>query len=275
MAKTKELSKNVRDKIVDLHQAGMGYKIIAKQLGEKVTTIGAIIRKWKEHKITVNLPRAEAPCKISPRGVSMIMRTVRNQPRTTWEDLVNDLKAAGTIVTKKTIGNTQRREWLKSCSARKVPLLKKAHTSLAMIQRIELSESVVVRWDQNPAFWHQLNSSCLEEEEECCLWPSTPSNMEVEILCFLGEDNCTSSKGQWTGSWSVRARALKPARALKMGHGWVFQHDNDPKRMTKATMEWLKKKHIKVLEWPSEWSKIKNQQGIKYFSPHCIYYIYK
>ena len=55
------------------------------------------------------------------------MRMVRNQPRTTREDLVNDLKAAGTIVTKKTIGNTLRREGLKSCSARKVPLLKKAH----------------------------------------------------------------------------------------------------------------------------------------------------
>ncbi len=33
----------------------------------------------------------------------MIMRTVSNQPRITREDLVNDLKAAGTIVTKKTI----------------------------------------------------------------------------------------------------------------------------------------------------------------------------
>ncbi len=31
----------------------------------------------------------------------MIMRTVKNQPRTTREDLVNDLKAAGTIVTRK------------------------------------------------------------------------------------------------------------------------------------------------------------------------------
>ncbi len=39
MAKTKELSKDVRDKIVDLHKAGMGYKTIAKQLGEKVTTV--------------------------------------------------------------------------------------------------------------------------------------------------------------------------------------------------------------------------------------------
>ena len=87
MAKTKELSKDVRDKIVDLHKAGMGYKTIAKQLGEKVTTVGAIIRKWKKHKRTVNLPRSGAPCKISPCGVAMIMRTVRNQPRTKREDL--------------------------------------------------------------------------------------------------------------------------------------------------------------------------------------------
>ncbi len=55
MAKHKELSKDVRDKILDLHKAGMGYKTIAKQLGEKVTTVSAIIRKWKKHKITVNL----------------------------------------------------------------------------------------------------------------------------------------------------------------------------------------------------------------------------
>ena len=34
--KTKELSK---DTIVDLHKAGMGYKKISKQLGEKLTTV--------------------------------------------------------------------------------------------------------------------------------------------------------------------------------------------------------------------------------------------
>ncbi len=69
MAKTKDLSKDVRDKIVDLHKARMGYKTIAKQLSEKVTTVGAIIWKWKKHKITVNLPQTGAPCKISPLGV--------------------------------------------------------------------------------------------------------------------------------------------------------------------------------------------------------------
>ncbi len=147
MAKSKELSKDVRDKIVDLHKAGMGYKTIAKQLGEKVTTVGAIIHKWKKHKITVNLPWSGAPCKISPRGVSMIMKTVRNQPRTTLEDLVNDLKAAGTIVTKKTIGNTLRREGLKSCSAHKVPLLKKAHVQARLKSASDSEENwVKVLW---------------------------------------------------------------------------------------------------------------------------------
>ncbi len=50
MAKTKELSKDVRDKIVELHKAGMGYRTIVTQLGEKVTTVGVIIHKWKKHK---------------------------------------------------------------------------------------------------------------------------------------------------------------------------------------------------------------------------------
>ncbi len=127
MGKTKELSKDTRDKIVDLHKAGMGYRTIGKQLGEKATTVGAIIRKWKKFKMTVNLPRIGAPRKISPHGVSVILRKVRDQPRTTREDLVNDQKRAGTTVSMVTINNTLHHHGLKSCSARKVPLLKLAH----------------------------------------------------------------------------------------------------------------------------------------------------
>src|SRR4029434_3290133 len=73
MGKTKELTKDVRDKVVDLHKAGMGYKTIGKQLGEKQTTIGLIISKWKQRQTTVNSSRSGAPCKISPRAVSVIM----------------------------------------------------------------------------------------------------------------------------------------------------------------------------------------------------------
>ena len=127
MSKTKELSKDIRDKTVDLHKAGVGYKTSGKQLGEKVTTVGVFIQKWKKHKMAINRPWSGAPRKISPCGVTMIMRKVRDQPRTAREELVNDLKTAGTTVTKKTIGNTLRGNGLKSCCTCKVPLLMKAH----------------------------------------------------------------------------------------------------------------------------------------------------
>jgi transposase len=121
VATTRELCKDIRDKIVDLHKAGMGYRTTGKQLGEKATTVDAIIRKWKKFKMTVNHPRSGAPCKISPRGASIIMRKVRDKPRTTRQDLVNDLKRAGTTVSKKTISNTLRRHGLKSpCSSQRM-----------------------------------------------------------------------------------------------------------------------------------------------------------
>ncbi|KAK6328525.1 hypothetical protein J4Q44_G00005030 [Coregonus suidteri] len=51
----------------------------------------------------------------------------------------------------------------------------------------------------------------------------------------------------------ILANNLLPSvRALKMGRGCVFQHDNDPKHTARATKEWLCKKHLKVLEWPSQ-----------------------
>ncbi len=34
-----KLSKDIRDKIIDLHKAGMSYKIISKKLGEKDTVV--------------------------------------------------------------------------------------------------------------------------------------------------------------------------------------------------------------------------------------------
>ncbi len=40
----------VRDNIVDLHKVGMGNKAITNQLGEKLTTAGEIISKWKKMK---------------------------------------------------------------------------------------------------------------------------------------------------------------------------------------------------------------------------------
>src|SRR4029434_7061300 len=169
MGKTKELSTEVRDKIVYLHKAGMGYKTIGKQLGEKQTTVGAIISKWKQHQTTVNRPRSGAPCKISPRAVSVIIRKVQNNPRTKRGELVNDLKAAGTPVTKKTIGKTLRHNGLKSCSARKVPLLKEAHVQGRLKFANEHLNDSKEDWE-NVMWSDETKIELFAINSTCCVW---------------------------------------------------------------------------------------------------------
>ncbi len=130
MGKTTELSKDTRDKIVDLHKAGMSYRTIDKQLGEKATTVGAIIRKWKKFKMTVNLPRTGTSCKISPRGVSMIVQRTQGLP----------------------------------AQASTCPGPSEVCQRPSGWCRGGMGGGHVVRWDQNITFWCKLHSPCLEEE---------------------------------------------------------------------------------------------------------------
>ncbi|KAK3547882.1 hypothetical protein QTP70_000339 [Hemibagrus guttatus] len=271
MAKTKELSKDTRNKIVDLHQAGKTESAIGKQLGVKKSTVGAIIRKWKTYKTNDNLPQSGAPRKISPRGVKMITRTVSKNPRTTRGDLVNDLQRAGTKVTKATISNTLRRQGLKSCSARRVPLLKPVHVRARLKFAREHLDDPEEDWE-NVIWSDETKIELFGKNSTCRVWRRKnaelhPKNTIPTVKHGGGNImlwGCFSAKGpgrlirvkeRMNGAMyrEILSKNLLPsARALKMKRGWVFQHDNDPKHTARATKEWLRKKHFKVLEWPSQ-----------------------
>ncbi|KAK1806550.1 hypothetical protein P4O66_004792 [Electrophorus voltai] len=73
MGRTKELSKAIRDKTVEGHKAGKGYKTLSKELDLPVSTVGSIIRKWKAYGTTVNLPRPGQPFKVSSRAEARLV----------------------------------------------------------------------------------------------------------------------------------------------------------------------------------------------------------
>ncbi len=123
-------------------------------------------------------------------------------------------------------------------SARKVPLLKKAHVQARLKFANDSEENwVKVLWsDETKIELFGINSTRRVWRRRNAVYDpkNTKHNAPGNIMlwgCFLlrGQDNCTASKGRWTGPCTVRARALK------MGRGWVFQHDNDPKHTAKAT----------------------------------------
>ncbi len=152
----------------------------------------------------------------------MITRTVRNQPRTTREDLVNDIKAAGTMATKKTFGNTLRCELLKYCSTRKVPLLKKAKDHLKFASDSE-ENWVKVLWS---------------DETKLKLFGINSTRYALGCFSATGTGQLHRIKGM-RDDWNL----------VVDGYSSL---DNDPMHTNKATKEWLKKKHIIVQQWTSQ-----------------------
>ena len=71
----KELSQEIRKKIIDKHVKGKGYKTISKQLDVPVTTAAQIIQKFKVHRTVANLPgrgcRRKTDDKLKRRRIRM------------------------------------------------------------------------------------------------------------------------------------------------------------------------------------------------------------
>jgi hypothetical protein len=66
--RSKELSIELRNRIVSRHRSGEGYKNNSAALKVPINTAASIILKWKKFGTTKTLPRAGCPAKQSNRG---------------------------------------------------------------------------------------------------------------------------------------------------------------------------------------------------------------
>ncbi len=158
----------------------------------------------------------------------------------------------------KTIGNTTpwRTEILQRLQG---PPVKKAHVQARLKFANDSEENwVKVLWsDETKIQLFGINSTAEFGGGGMLPWPQErhPHHQTwrwkyYALGCFLlrRQDNCIASKGWWT----MYCQGIEASQGIENGSLMVFQHDNDPKHTAKATKEWLKKKHIKVLEWPCQ-----------------------
>ena len=128
MAKSKELSRDMRDGIIECHKGGQGYRKICKEMNLALSTVGYIITKYKKYGDSIaNLPRNGRPRKINERSSRWISRNVQINPFIIRSEIKTDLEGAGINVSKDTISSDLYHTDFHSRLPRKMPLLKTKH----------------------------------------------------------------------------------------------------------------------------------------------------
>ena len=127
----RELSQEIRKKIIDLHVKGKGYKTISKQLDVPVTTVAHIIQKVKVHGTVANLPGRGRKRKIDDKLKRRIIRMVTKEPRTTSKEIRGELQGQGTPVSDRTIRHCLSQSGLNGRRPRRTPNHKKVRLEFA------------------------------------------------------------------------------------------------------------------------------------------------
>ena len=190
--RSKELPKELRDRIVARHRSGQGYKIISAALKVPKSTVASIILKWKKFGTTRTLPRPGRPAKLSNRGRRALVREVKKNLKITVAELQRCSREMGESSTKSTITAALHQSGLYGRVAQRKPLLSARH----MKARIEfakkhMKDSQTMRnsqecdhsWLAQPEPWPKPNWPSLERPENGCPPTFTIQPTELERIC--------------------------------------------------------------------------------------------
>ncbi len=266
----REMSQDLRKKIISLHKKGEGYKKISKALLISQNTVAKVVQTFKKDgTATISQRHPGRPRKLTPRQERLLMRRVEENRHASSLQLSKEVESqTGVTISRDTIRRTLQRNGMHGCRPRKKPLLKPRHKKA----RLEFARAHA---DKDEDYWDsilwsdetkinvlELMASKLygvakvrntKKNAWCLQW-----NMVVAVsLCgaawvLLVSGSCISLMASMNSQMCcsiLKEKMLPSLRAL--GRRALFQHDNDPKHTSKATVGFLKKNRVKVIQWPS------------------------
>ena len=148
MGKIKEISEDIRKRIVALHKLGLDFKAVSKRLYLPRSTEQYTVKKEKLWDAVKNLNRSGRKRKISRKLERNIVRNVTTNPRTSVKDIKAHLFTVGVDFSNSTIERCLHRAGLKSCRPRKTPLLKKCPLNTRLKFAKEPVEKPDKFWDK-------------------------------------------------------------------------------------------------------------------------------
>ncbi len=266
----REMSQDLRKKIISLHKKGEGYKKISKALLISQNTVAKVVQTFKKDgTATISQRRPGRPRKLTPRQDRLLMRRVEENRHASSLQLSKEVESqTGVTISRDTIQRTLQRNGMHGCRPWKKPLLKPRHKKA----RLEFARAHA---DKDEDYWDSILWSDEtkinvfgtdgfrtvwrrkgEEYKEKCMVPTVKHGGGSVLMwgCMsaagVGElhfiDGIMNSQMYCS---ILKEKMLPSLRAL--GRRALFQHDNDPKHTSMATVGFLKKNRVKLIQWPS------------------------
>uniref|UniRef100_A0AAR2JP33 Transposase Tc1-like domain-containing protein n=4 Tax=Pygocentrus nattereri TaxID=42514 RepID=A0AAR2JP33_PYGNA len=270
--KSKELSVDLRDKIVSRHKSGEGYRKITAALKVPMSTVASIIRKWKKFGTTRTLPRAGRPSKLSDRGRRALVREVTKNPMITLSELQRSSVERGEPCRRTTISAAIHQSGLYGRVARRKPLLSKRHKAARLeFAKRHLKDSQTMRnkilWSDETKIelfgvnarrhvWRKPGTAHHEANTIPTVKHGGGSIMLWGCFSAAGTGRLVRIEGKMNAAMYrdiLDKNLLQSALDLRLGRRFIFQQDNDPKHTAKISKQWLQDHSVNVLEWPVEW----------------------
>ncbi|KAG9336831.1 hypothetical protein JZ751_003179 [Albula glossodonta] len=151
MGKAKELSTDLREKVVELYTTGKGYKKISKVLLMSVSSVQTVINKWKIGGSVKTKPRSGRPTKISATTARKIVRDAKKNPQITSAEKQDSLKTSCVAVSRCTIRRHLKKNGLHGRVARRKPLLRKCHIICRLQYAKQQRDNPQNFWDKDMA----------------------------------------------------------------------------------------------------------------------------
>lgn len=272
MAQRRESSFNERQLVIFHYQKGTVHRKIAEMLNMKRSTVGDIIRRYKnENRIDSN-PRPGPKKIFEPREVHIIVQKIENNPKLSAPKLTREVnqmfnKDASTETVRKIL----RENGLHGRVARKKPFVNLVNRRRRMLFAIKNRFQNEDYWnkfifadeskynisgsDGRVMVWRRVNTALNPEHIRGTIKSGGGSVMVWGCMSSFGVGNLVfidTIMDKHVYLNLLQQNLLKSAKDMGVPSAFFFYQDNDPKHKSKIVQDWLKENCPCLVDTPAQ-----------------------